>query len=96
MLKLYFNYFSKKASSKQLKKGKYHLVNTNLIKQIKSDYNFSNLESKLNELEEVKQILDLIKTGSDFDELLTNKRQYMIIKELPNEIIKKFIGINFG
>ena len=94
MLKLYFNYFSKKASSKQLKKGKYHLVNTNLIKQIKSDYNFSNLESKLNELEEVKQILDLIKTGSDFDELLTNKRQYMIIKELPNEIIKKFIGKN--
>jgi hypothetical protein len=94
MLKLYFNYFSKKTSSKQLKKGKYHLVNTNLIKQIKSDYNFSNLESKLNELEEVKQILDLIKTGSDFDELLTNKRQYMIIKELPNEIIKKFIGKN--
>ena len=94
MLKLYFNYFSKKTSSKQLKKGKYHLVNTNLIKQIKSDYNFSNLESKLNELEEVKQILDIIKTGSDFDELLTNKRQYMIIKELPNEIIKKFIGKN--
>ena len=94
MLKLYFNYFSKETSSKQLKKGKYHLVNTNLIKQIKSDYNFSNLESKLNELEEVKQILDIIKTGSDFDELLTNKRQYMIIKELPNEIIKKFIGKN--
>jgi hypothetical protein len=90
MIKLYFREIDKKISSK-----KYHLVNTDLIKKIKSNYDFDNLTNKLNEINESKQITELIKNnGNNFDELLTLKKIYLIIKELPKEIISKFSGKN--
>ena len=90
MIQLYFRDIEKKISSK-----KYHLVNTNLIKKIKSNYDFGNLANNLNEINEAKQIIESIKNkGTNFDELLTYKRICLIIKELPNEIITKFQGKN--
>ena len=90
MIKLYFSEFNKKISSK-----KYHLVNTNLIKKIKSNFDFDNLINKLNEIKESKQIIELIKNnGSNYNELLTLKKIYLIMKELSKEIIMKYQGKN--
>ena len=90
MILFYFRDIEKKISSK-----KYHLVNTNLIKKIKSNYDFANLANNLNEINEAKQIIESIKNkGTNFYELLTYKKIYLIIKELPNEIIMKFQGKN--
>ena len=90
MIKLYFSEFNKKISSK-----KYYLVNTNLIKKIKSNFDFDNLINKLNEIKESKQIIELIKNnGADYNELLTLKKIYLIMKELSKEIIMKYQGKN--
>ena len=71
---------------------KYHLVNTQLVKKIKNEYDYSNLESKLNEINEVKNIIDSIKKGNNeySNSLITYKNIYLIMKKLPNEINNKF------
>ena len=92
MIKLYFEYAERKIKNNKIKEGKLlHLVNTQLIQKLKSEYDYTNLENKLNEINEAIQIMDLIIKGNgDCSKLLTYKKIYLIIKEIPNEIKNKF------
>ena len=91
MIKLFFEYAERKIKNNKIKERKLHLVNNQLIKILKTEYDYDNLVRKLNEINEVKQIMELIKKGNgDYSNLLTYKKIYLIIKELPKEINNKF------
>ena len=92
MIKLYFDYTERKIKSNKIRNMKYHLVNTQFIKRLKSEYDYPNLESKLNEIDEVKKNIDSIKRESNekSNSLITYKNIYLIMKKLPKEINNKF------
>ena len=87
IIKLYFYYEERKIKNNEIKTGKYHLVSSDLIKRLKREYDEHNLEQKLNEINEAREIINLIKKGNnEYSNLLTYKKIYFILKELPNEI----------
>ena len=92
MIKLYFDYTERKIKSNKIRNMKYHLVNIQLMKRLRSEYDYPNLENKLNEINEVKKIIDSIKKGNNeySNSLITYKNIYLIMKKLPNEINNKF------
>ena len=92
MIKLFFDYTERKIKSNKIRNMKYHLVNTQFIKRLKSEYDYPNLENKLNEIDEVKKIIDSIKRESNekSNSLITYKNIYLIMKNLPKEINNKF------
>ena len=92
MIKLFFDYTERKIKSNKIRNMKYHLVNTQFIKRLKFEYDYPNLENKLNEIDEVKKIIDSIKRESNekSNSLITYKNIYLIMKKLPKEINNKF------
>ena len=91
MIKLYFTYEERKIKENTFKNGKYNLINNQLIKEIKSFYNYSTLENELNNINEAKIIINIIKNeNNNINDLLSNKKIHMIIQELSNQILAKF------
>ena len=89
-IRLFFYYIERIIKDYKIKNGKYHLINNQLIKQLKEEYKYENLENKLNKIYEVKQIINSIKEeNKEYINELTYKKLYLILKKLPKNIIKK-------
>ena len=83
LIKLFFSCSKSKKMLNFFKKRKYYLINKNLIQKIKEFFNYYELEESLQQNNEINNTIE------NYD-YITNKKIYLIIKNLSDELKNKF------
>ena len=78
LIKLYFNYARFRVNNNELRKGKYFLINPQLLNAYKNYYNYQYLETKLNQNNIAQQIISNMGKGfNNFHDILNDKNRHL-------------------